>query len=54
MALVAIEVKSGASRAAPSGMEAFAQAFKPKRLLRAGGQGIPLDEFFAKPAASWL
>jgi hypothetical protein len=33
-------------------MEALAKACKPKRQLLVGGQGIPLDEFLAKPAAS--
>jgi predicted AAA+ superfamily ATPase len=52
--VVAIEVKSGARRAALPGMEAFAKACKPKRQLLVGGQGIPLEEFLAKPAAHWL
>ena len=51
---VAIEVKSGARRASLPGMEAFAKAYKPKRQLLIGGQGIPLEEFLAKPAAHWL
>jgi predicted AAA+ superfamily ATPase len=51
---VAIEVKSGARREMPAGMDAFARLFKPKRQLLVGGQGIALEEFISKPAAHWL
>jgi hypothetical protein len=51
---VAIEVKSGARREMPAGMDAFARLFKPKRQLLVGGQGVALEEFLSKPAAHWL
>jgi predicted AAA+ superfamily ATPase len=52
--LVAIEVKSGARRAALPGMDAFVKLFKPRRQLLVGGQGIALEEFLSRPAAHWL
>lgn len=51
---VAIEVKSGGRREAFPGMEAFARQFKPQRRLQVGGQGIPIEQFLAKPASHWL
>ena len=41
--LVAIEVKSGRAREMPAGMAAFAEAFRPKRTLLVGGDGIALE-----------
>jgi hypothetical protein len=35
-------------------MEAFARQYKPKRQLQVGGQGIPIEEFLAQPAAHWV
>ncbi len=52
--LVAIEVKSGRAREMPAGMAAFAAAFKPKRILLVGGDGIAVDEFLARPVADWI
>ncbi len=52
--LVAIEVKSGRTREMPAGMAAFAEAFKPKRTLLVGGDGIALEEFLAQPVAHWI
>lgn len=52
--VVAIEVKSGRSREGLPGVEAFAKAFRPKRSLLVGGQGIPPEEFLQKSAAHWL
>ncbi len=52
--LVAIEVKSGRARETPAGMAAFAEAFRPKRTLLVGGDGIALEEFLAKPVAHWI
>jgi hypothetical protein len=52
--LVAIEVKSGRAPLAHSGIAAFAAAFKPKRSLLVGGDGIALDEFLARPVAHWV
>ncbi|HXG25927.1 MAG TPA: ATP-binding protein [Candidatus Binatia bacterium] len=52
--LVAIEVKSGRAREMPAGMAAFAEAFRPKRTLLVGGDGIALEEFLARPVAHWI
>jgi predicted AAA+ superfamily ATPase len=52
--LVAIEVKSGRTREMPAGMTAFAEAFRPKRTLLVGGDGIATDEFLSRPATDWL
>ena len=52
--VTAIEVKSGRARAAQAGMDAFAAAFKPARMLLVGGGGIALEEFLAKPVEHWV
>lgn len=52
--IVPLEVKSGRGKDTLPGMEAFAQRFKPKRILQVGGQGIPIEEFLSMPAAHWL
>ncbi|MBK7781351.1 MAG: ATP-binding protein [Ardenticatenia bacterium] len=52
--VVAIEVKSGPAPMAHSGLAAFAATFKPKRTLLVGGDGIPVEEFLARPVADWL
>jgi predicted AAA+ superfamily ATPase len=51
--LVAIEVKSGRQPHALPGLSAFADTFKPRRALLVGGDGIPLEEFLAKPVEHW-
>ncbi len=52
--LVAIEVKSGCTLQVLPGIKAFNAAFKPGRLLLAGGDGIPLGEFLSTPLTDWL
>lgn len=52
-ALTAIEVKSGRQKEGLPGLEAFSSAFRPRRKLLVGGQGIPLEEFLLKPASEW-
>jgi hypothetical protein len=52
--LVAFEVKSGRAPDALPGLDAFTQAFHPKRALLVGGDGIPLAEFLTQPAEEWL
>jgi len=52
--VVAIEVKSGRAPVALPGLSAFGAAFKPKRSLLVGGDGIPLDEFLSRPIIDWL
>jgi hypothetical protein len=48
-----LEVKSGRAGAA-SGAAAFRQRFPGARLLLIGESGIPLDEFFLRPAQEWF
>ncbi len=52
--LTAIEVKSGRAPQAHPGTAAFVQAFKPKRTLLVGGDGIALDDFLMQPVARWV
>ena len=52
--VTAIEVKSGRRRESLPGMEAFARAFKPRRQLLIGGQGIPLEEFLLTPVRRYV
>jgi uncharacterized protein len=52
--VVAIEVKSGRARDSLPGMSAFARAFKPKRQLLVGSDGIALEDFLGAPVTSWL
>lgn len=52
--VVAVEVKSGRSPDAFPGLAAFADAFKPKRTLIVGGDGVPLNEFLTRPIDYWL
>ncbi len=52
--LLAIEVKSGRAPQAHAGTAAFAAAFKVRRTLLVGGDGIPVDEFLMQPVGHWL
>jgi len=52
--LTAIEVKSSRTHHAHTGLAAFAEAFKPRRKLLIGGDGIPVEEFLARPVEHWL
>ncbi|MCC7455601.1 MAG: ATP-binding protein [Nitrospira sp.] len=52
--LVAIEVKSGRAPQAHAGTAAFASAFKVRRTLLVGGDGVGVEEFLAKPVTHWL
>ena len=52
--LCAIEVKSQRAPQAHRGTAAFAAAFKPKRTLLIGGDGIDLAEFLSRPATHWI
>lgn len=49
-----LEVKSGQRREHLPGMEAFARAFEPQRILLVGGQGVSLEEFLGAPVQCWL
>jgi predicted AAA+ superfamily ATPase len=53
-AVIAIEVKSGRAPDAFPGLGAFAEAFKPKRTLLVGADGISLEEFLTRPVQHWL
>jgi hypothetical protein len=52
--LVAIEVKSGRRTRAPSGLLAFQRHFPSAQALVVGTGGVPLQEFFSRPAANWF
>lgn len=52
--VTAIEVKSGRSREAQPGLAVFSEAFKPKRKLLVGGDGIALGNFLAMPVGHWI
>ena len=52
--LTAIEVKSARAPQAHPGTAAFAAAFKVKRTLLVGGDGIAVEEFLNRPVAHWL
>ena len=52
--LVGLEVKSGRTRHRLSGMAALTKAFKVKRQLLIGQEGIGLEEFLTKPIEHWL
>ncbi len=50
----AIEVKSGRLRDTLPGLQAFSAAFRPKRKLLVGADGIPLAEFLSRPVEHWI
>lgn len=52
--LAAFEVKSGRTRTSLRGMTAFSNAFRPKRQLLIGQEGIPLEEFLTTPVDRFL
>ena len=52
--VAAIEVKSGRRRDRLLGMEAFSKAFRVKRQLLVGEQGIPVGEFLKTPIERWV
>jgi uncharacterized protein len=52
--LVAIEVKSGRAPQAHSGIAAFAAAFKVRRTLLVGGDGVPVEDFLGRPVGEWI
>ena len=52
--VTAIEVKSGRTPDARSGLMAFGAAFKPQRKLLVGGDGITLEAFLSRPVRFWV
>ena len=49
-----IEVKSGRSKGALTGLKIFAESFKTSPGLLVGTGGVPLDVFFTTPPEAWL
>lgn len=52
--VTAIEVKTGKSRDTFPGLSAFDAAFKPKRQLLVGGDGIAVEKFLRTPVTRWV
>ena len=52
--LTAIEVKSGRAPQAHPGTAAFAAAFKVKRTLLVGGDGISVEDFLNRAVTEWI
>jgi len=52
--LTPMEVKSVRARDVQPGLTAFSDAFKPKRSLLIGGDGIPVEEFLLQPVEHWV
>ena len=52
--VVAIEVKSGPTKAALPGVAAFSREYKVERSLLVGPDGIPLEEFLLSEPDDWL
>ena len=52
--VTAIEVKSSRARDVQPGLAAFAEAFKPKRKLLVGGDGVAVEAFLSRPAEHWI
>lgn len=52
--LVAIEVKSGRAPQAHAGTAAFTAAFKVRRALLVGGDGISVEDFLGRPVSDWI
>ena len=52
--LTAIEVKSGRTREARTGLAAFCEAFRCKRQLLVGGDGIAVEDFLSRPVEHWV
>jgi predicted AAA+ superfamily ATPase len=52
--VTALEVKSGRVEETLPGMAAFAEAFKPHRMLLVGGDGIGVEDFLLKPVEEWV
>ncbi len=52
--LTAIEVKSGRAPQAHAGTAAFSAAFKVKRTLLVGADGLSIEDFLSRPVSQWL
>lgn len=52
--LVAIEVKSGRAPQAHAGTAAFSEAFKVRRTLLVGGDGVAVEDFLGRSLSEWI
>ncbi len=52
--VLAIEVKSHQRRTTLPGMDAFARAFRPDKILLIGGDGLDIGDFLSMDATLWL
>ncbi len=52
--VTAFEVASGRRKDGLPGLDTFARAYRPRRTLLVGGQGISLEEFLGAKAERWL
>lgn len=52
--LTAIEVKTSQKKESLPGMEAFAKAYHPNRLLLVGQNGVSVEEFLKTPVEHWV
>lgn len=52
--VVAFEVKGSPFKSDWSGLDLFKQKYLHASLIHVGGGGVPLKEFFSKPADEWL
>jgi uncharacterized protein len=52
--VVGLEVKSARAPVTLPGLAAFDEAFRPRRTLLVGGDGIPVEEFLSRPVTDWL
>ncbi len=52
--VTAIEVKSGRAPATHPGTAAFAEAFRTRRSLLVGGDGVTLNQFLTHPVSHWV
>jgi len=52
--VLALEVKSARAPTAHSGLASFVERFRPARPLLVGGDGVPVEEFLARPVEDWL
>ena len=50
--ILALEVKSGRQRSAPSGLSEFQRQFQPDKSLVVGAGGFPINELLAQPAGN--
>jgi predicted AAA+ superfamily ATPase len=52
--IIGIEVTSGRRKDPLRGLAAFLRRYEGASTLLVGGQGVPLEEFLARPALHWL